>query len=121
MRVGVTSPLSSRALGAVAGLQDGRTPLHAAAVKGDPTIIRLLLANGAKGVVNFKDKTGTTALHDAARHGGEETVAMILESGANIKATNKARVGDSQDHRHCFRPCREPYHLTSGGWEGAKW
>ena len=44
-----------------------RTPLHSAAIRGKPDVIRILLAKG--GNVMARDVNGCTPLHEAARSG----------------------------------------------------
>jgi cytohesin len=64
--------------------KDDRTPLHAAAVRGDPEVVRLLVERGAP--VNAADRHGETALHIAAAAGRSEIVKLLLAAGADCKA-----------------------------------
>ena len=61
---------------------DGRTALHQAAANGNVTMIRTLIAHGAK--VNAKNSSGETPLHLAARFGHIDAVRYLIYSGATI-------------------------------------
>lgn len=61
--------------------------LHQAAIDGDITKIRNLLASGAN--VNAKDKDGRTALILAALKGRVEVVQLLLNNGADPNAQDK--------------------------------
>jgi ankyrin repeat protein len=63
---------------------DGRTPLHAAAMTGHKDVAELLLAKGAD--VNARDNHGGTPLHAAAMTGHKDVVELLLAKGANINA-----------------------------------
>jgi ankyrin repeat protein len=67
-------------------LSAGATPLMAAALNGDRTLIQMLLAKGAD--VNAKDQAGTTALMDAARMGNADAVQLLIDSHADVNARN---------------------------------
>jgi ankyrin repeat protein len=54
---------------------DGDTPLHAAALRGQKDIVEILLAHGAD--VNAIDKTGRTPLNEAARRGHKGIVDLL--------------------------------------------
>jgi ankyrin repeat protein len=93
--------------------QNGRTPLHFAAVDGRTACLRLLLERGAnKGakdtVRSLLVRTcapcfpynagclactqfGDTPLHDAARRGHVECAQALVQHGANTHATNSVR------------------------------
>ncbi len=63
--------------------QRRRTPLHHAAAKNRPNMVRLLLALGAD--PNGTDATGATPLTTAAQDNAEASiVAMLLEAGAAL-------------------------------------
>jgi ankyrin repeat protein len=64
-----------------------RTPLHHAAAKNRPAIVRLLLGLGAD--ANATDATGATALTTAAmENAGPAVLAMLQEAGAKIDFTS---------------------------------
>ena len=63
---------------------EGMTPLHAAAIKGDVVIARFLIEHG--GAVNAVTSTGMTPLHTTARYGQKEVALLLLEHGANVDA-----------------------------------
>jgi ankyrin repeat protein len=65
----------------------GRTPLHAAAVRGRKDVAELLLANKAD--VNAKDSNGSTPLHAAAFKGYEDVAKLLLAHGADVGARDK--------------------------------
>ena len=85
---GVRSLLSQHAdVNAAQG--DGATPLHWAALKGDPEMVRLLLQAGAN--VNAGTRVGSlTPLYMAASNGNAPTVAVLLEAGADANAPSTA-------------------------------
>ena len=61
-------------------LQDGRAPLHLAALSGSEQVLALLLGAGAD--VNLTDNSGMTALHKAATLGHSRAVRLLLQRGA---------------------------------------
>jgi ankyrin repeat protein len=64
-----------------------RTPLHHAAAKNRPAMVRLLLELGAD--VNATDATGATALTTAAMDNADASIlAMLQEAGAKIDFTS---------------------------------
>ena len=69
--------------------EDGGTPLHYAAMNGNPEVVERLLELGAD--INAKDNDGYTPLHWASRRGHAEAVKLLLEHGAD-------HAGD-RDHR----------------------
>lgn len=69
------------------GQKKGWTPLHTAAEKGYPQLVRLLLQRGAR--PNATDARGMTPLHWAAKKGHSDVVKELLRFGANISATSK--------------------------------
>jgi ankyrin repeat protein len=59
----------------------GWTPLHVAAVGGDPTVVELLLQHGAD--VHALSNTGNTPLYQATVFGGRKVVIdLLLAHGA---------------------------------------
>lgn len=62
--------------------QGGRTPLHDAAVDGEPDDARRLLAAGSD--VEAEDLDGTRPLHVAAMHQHPEVLELLLEAGAEV-------------------------------------
>ncbi|PBD16151.1 ankyrin repeat domain-containing protein [Wolbachia endosymbiont of Drosophila subpulchrella] len=69
--------------------QDGKTPLHWAAVKGHEEVVEALLkVNGIN--VNATDQGGKTPLHLAARDNNKEIVEALLKvNGINVNAQDK--------------------------------
>ncbi|WBA87446.1 ankyrin repeat domain-containing protein [Endozoicomonas sp. GU-1] len=61
--------------------EDGLTPLHSAAIKGDVATLEQLVRHGAN--VNALTR-GMTPLHFAAQFGHLDTIWFLLENGANI-------------------------------------
>ena len=70
-------------------LQDGRTPLHLAALSGSEQVLALLL--GANANVNLTDKSGMTALHKAATLGHWRAVKLLLQRGADSHSLMEVR------------------------------
>lgn len=77
---------------------ENRTPLHAAAVRGDPVIAGELLQRGAR--VDLADSDFTTILHIAAANGNFEVARCVLDAGANVNARNVE--GDTPLHLACM-------------------
>ena len=63
---------------------DGKTPLHYAALGGNKTLCEALISRGAD--VNAKDRDDWTPLHCAALKGQTEIARLLLLRGANIHA-----------------------------------
>ncbi len=61
----------------------GCSPLHIAARKRAPNLVRLLLQKGAP--LNLKDGSGVTSLHIAVGHGTERIVQLLLNNGADTE------------------------------------
>lgn len=69
--------------------KDGRSPLHLAALAGDNTTLRLLLAYLGEchaHLVNTPDYHGLHPLHLAVRRDGERCLRLLVEGGAKINA-----------------------------------
>ncbi|XP_038061567.1 protein S-acyltransferase 24-like [Patiria miniata] len=81
----------------------GLTPLHKAALRGDPKITRLLLAHGAS--VNEPNDYGETALHYACKRGALVNIHALLEE-AEVK-------GDVWHRDFAGRNCI--HHAAAGG------
>merc|ERR1719187_3000850 len=72
--------------------EEKRTALHAAAYRGEPDLVELLLTTGAR--VNSKDNRWLTPLHRAcASHGPaskqQRAVEILLQHGADVNARDK--------------------------------
>lgn len=61
----------------------GSTPLHLAAMNGDPGPLKVLLAAGAR--VDARDREGATPLHMAAYASRTENGRLLLAAGADPK------------------------------------
>jgi len=71
--------------------QYGGTPLHAAAMKGEADIIRMLVSPKTSGGANVdakERKYGRTALMEAAWHGHAAAAEALLDCGATLEATD---------------------------------
>ncbi|XP_069579873.1 nuclear factor NF-kappa-B p100 subunit [Brachyistius frenatus] len=69
--------------------KDGRNPLHLAALAGENTMLRLLLAHLGERhahLVNTPDYHGLHPLHLAVRRDGERCLRLLVEGGAKINA-----------------------------------
>jgi len=64
----------------------GRTLLMEAVIKGDHTLVDILLANGAD--PNMRDRRNWTPLHFAAQSYDADSVHKLVEHGAEINAQN---------------------------------
>lgn len=78
--------------------QDGRTPLHEAAIRGHKDIIKVLLKNAEICYVRATDDGGRTALHWAAESGHEAVVKLLVATG-KADADLKDQWGDMALHR----------------------
>ncbi len=63
---------------------DGSTPLHYAALSGDPDLVRFLIDKGAN--VESMDAKSNTSLHIAVMNDRREAAAVLLERGAAVEA-----------------------------------
>lgn len=66
---------------------DGRTPLHWAALNNHKVVAELLIAHGAK--VNVKDKDQRTPLQRAASSGHKDMVQLLKRHGAKGRAAKR--------------------------------
>ena len=66
------------------------TPLHSAALSGDVSAIRALLAGGAD--VNARGENGVTPLHQAVLSGDVSAIRALLAGGADVNARGEDRV-----------------------------
>jgi ankyrin repeat protein len=66
----------------------GKTPLYIAADTNQPTMARLLIAQGAQ--VDLSTNLGATPLHVATFRGHIETVKLLLEKGADASKRTKS-------------------------------
>ncbi|KIK68024.1 hypothetical protein GYMLUDRAFT_36836 [Collybiopsis luxurians FD-317 M1] len=64
----------------------GRTPLHAAALKGNEELVRMLCDLGAD--LNLSDNQGNTPLHYASAWGHVPIVQLLIERGCQYAARN---------------------------------
>ena len=76
-------------------LWGGNTPLHEAAIRGDISEVKALLAKGAE--VDAKNKYGETPLDLAIDNGHWDVVKAFLAKGAEVDA--KDRDGETPLHR----------------------
>ena len=68
---------------------DGRSPLHLAAAKGDVETVKVLVAAGA--ALDARDRSGSTPLHLAAAGQHTDVVKLLIESGADASGRNESR------------------------------
>ena len=61
--------------------KDGSSPLHFAALRGDPHFAKFLLENGAE--VNQTNFFGESALHWAVKANKEQTLSALLYAGSS--------------------------------------
>ena len=67
--------------------EDGVTPLHAAAWRGQKEVAELLTAEGAD--VNAKNNHGSTPLHDAAEKGHDRIAELLILKESYVNAKDK--------------------------------
>ena len=73
---------------------DGNTPLHDAALRGNASVASILIAAGAD--VNAKNNFGETPLHHAALRGNASVASILIAAGADVNA--KDNLGDTPLH-----------------------
>ncbi|MFF3920174.1 ankyrin repeat domain-containing protein [Streptomyces sp. NPDC001852] len=67
--------------------RQGRTPLHAAALRGDLSGVEQLITAGAD--PNAADDNGFTPLHLAAQEGQLAAARLLLDAGAEVDRQNR--------------------------------
>lgn len=72
----------------------GLSPLHRAAIKGPPQVVRMLCHAGADREASFE---GLTSLHMACGRGHEDVVSVLLQEGAD----RDARTSEGFTPLHC--------------------
>ena len=82
---------------------EGKTPLHVAAQKGDLEIVNLLL--NLEVDINAQDSEGNTPLHVAAQYGHHNTSEALIKKGATVDTTTLN--GKTPLHK-AFRYLRNP-------------
>lgn len=80
----VQERLEARPAQASRSPENGKTPLHRAAMDGNTQTVKALLADGD---VDARDAYGNTPLHLAAMRGCFEVVEALVAAGADVKAT----------------------------------
>ncbi len=68
----------------------GWTPLHYAATRGDPALMRLLLEHHA--YIDAESPNGSTPLMMAARYGTRDAVQLLLDAGADPLLKNQLQL-----------------------------
>lgn len=71
---------------------NGRTPLHTAALHGCTEVVKELLNISAVDA-NAKDSCGATPVHDAVRSGNVETFTALVSAGADLTLLNNEGYG----------------------------
>lgn len=67
----------------------GWAPLHEAAIKGNPEIVKKLLERGTQ--INWPNNNDLTPLHLAVLNGHTEIVQLLLDNGARVNLKDKHR------------------------------
>ena len=67
---------------------DGETPLHFAAGRGDDGFVEYLIENGAQ--INAKDSSSSTPLHEAVRNGRINSANLLIQAGADVNICDSA-------------------------------
>ncbi|TYZ61657.1 hypothetical protein PybrP1_010656 [[Pythium] brassicae (nom. inval.)] len=90
---------------------DRNSPLHEAAFRDEPEIIRVLLAKiqlkgnqSVSALVDLQNQFGNTPLHIAARTGSVGCVTRLLEADAKVSLTNVNGSGPLHHACYCERP-----------------
>ena len=87
---------------------EGRTPLHLAALKGDSETVKVLISAGAD--IHALNEEGATPLHLAAESGHSEVVRILIEAGAD----GSARVSNYSGVTDTMRQPPEPTKSAEG-------
>ena len=85
---------------------EGRTPLHLAALKGDIGTVKVLISAGAD--IHALNEEGATPLHLAAKGGHSEVVRILIEAGADATAN----VSDNSGNTDAMRRSRRKMKFT---------
>ena len=80
--------------------KDGNTPLHLAALLGDPSLTFRLIKLGS--VSSLVNNVGDTVLHSAVRSSNTATVSVILSQGASVMTKNT--LGETPLHSAVMSP-----------------
>eukprot|EP01135_Chromosphaera_perkinsii_P002744 Nk52_evm112s226 gene=Nk52_evmTU112s226 len=67
---------------------NGNTALHMAAANGHYDLVKQLLENGFKGMINKQNEYGNSALHWATVNNHMSVAKLLLENGADIELQN---------------------------------
>ncbi len=97
--------------GRMNGVKMRPTPLHLAAIKRQPAVVRELLSLGAN--IEALDEAGFTPLDNAAILGASEIVNVLLEAGAQLRLPAAAALGRDTDVARLLH--RDPDALKPGG------
>jgi ankyrin repeat protein len=82
--MGVVRKLTEMGVNLCEQNRDGGTLLHLAAWKENSEILKFLLENGTKDLVNVLNRFQNTPLYDAATSGIFENVKLLVEAGADL-------------------------------------
>eukprot|EP00035_Acanthoeca_spectabilis_P015637 m.312863 g.312863 ORF g.312863 m.312863 type:complete len:143 (+) comp16405_c0_seq17:113-541(+) len=74
-------------------LQDGQTPLIAAAENGHANVVRLLVDTGAS--IDASQQDGMTAVSQAVGGGHIETLKILVDAGADVHKVFQSHVQDT--------------------------
>lgn len=84
---------------------EGKTPLHLAAMYGNTQVAKALLKHGAD--VNIQDAKGNTPAHYATQKNHQDITSLLIEKGADLHLTNnegreviKMATGSNRDCSH---------------------